>query len=179
VRAHPNLLLKLAVAGALSLAVIELVPRSADSSGSEPPVRTLLVTAVLIGLFCVVALLWGMLVDLRLPAKVAVLAVAFNALVILVKFVLAPRGFYDVNQTRDLDSTFSIDNELMAFMAAALIFVLYFAAYVVLYRLFAAASSTCASATRWRESPRGGSSSSSSSCSPCSSPAREARSCWS
>jgi hypothetical protein len=61
------------------------VPRSADGSGSEPPVRTLRVTAVLIGLFCVVALLWGMFVDLRLPAKVAVFTVAFNVLVILVK----------------------------------------------------------------------------------------------
>jgi hypothetical protein len=40
---------------------VELVPRSADSSGSQPPVRTLLVTAVLIGLFCVAALLWGLL----------------------------------------------------------------------------------------------------------------------
>jgi hypothetical protein len=137
VGASPSLLLKLAVAGALSLAVVELVPRSADSSGSQPPVRTLLVTAVLIGLFCVAALLWGMVVDLRLPAKVAVYAVAFNLLVILVKFLLAPRGFYEVNQTKDLDSTFAIDTELMAFLAALLIFVLYFAAYVVLYRIFA------------------------------------------
>jgi hypothetical protein len=78
VRAHPNFLLKLAAASALSLAVVEPVQRSAEGSGSEPPVRTLLVTAVLIGLFCVVALLWGMLVDLKLPAKVAVLAVAFR-----------------------------------------------------------------------------------------------------
>lgn len=136
-REYPYLLLKLAVAGALSLAVVELVPRSVDRTGAEPPVRMLLVTAVLIGLVCVAALLWGMVSDLRLPAKVAVYAVAFNVLVILVKFVLAPRGFYDVNQTRTLDSTFSIDNELMAFLAAALIFVLYFAAYVVLYRFFA------------------------------------------
>jgi hypothetical protein len=137
VRLSRSLLLKLGVAGALSLAVVQLVPRSADSSGSEPPVRTLLVTAVLIGLFCVAALLWGILVDLKLPAKVAVYAVAFNVLVILVKFVLAPRGFYDVNQTRDIDSTFAIDDGLMAFFAAVLIFVLYFAAYVVLYRFFA------------------------------------------
>jgi hypothetical protein len=62
--------------------------------------------------------------------------VVFNVLVIVVKLGLAPRGFYEVNQVRNLDSTFSIDNGLMALIAAGVIFSLYVAAYLVLYRTF-------------------------------------------
>jgi hypothetical protein len=57
-------------------------------------------------------------------------------LVIVVKLALAPHGFYEVNQVQDLDGFFSIDNGLMAMLAAAAIFVLYVAVYLVLYRYF-------------------------------------------
>jgi hypothetical protein len=57
-------------------------------------------------------------------------------IVIVVKFVLAPRGFYEVNQLRQLDGWISIDDPIMATLAAALVFALYAGAYVVLYRLF-------------------------------------------
>src|SRR4051794_11264129 len=131
-----SLVAKLAVAAVLSIAVVEAVPRTVAHEGGEPPVRALLVTAALVGLVSVGALLWGMRSDLRLPWKIAVYAVGFNVLVIVVKFALAPHGFYDVNQTEDIDSTFAIDNGPMAVLAAAFIFALYALAYVVLYRFF-------------------------------------------
>ena len=130
----PALVLKLAVAGALSLAVVMLVPRTVSSSGDVPPVGMLLTTATVVGVICAALLYWGLRGDLGLPATAAAYAVAFNVLVIVVKLGLAPHGFYEVNQSRDLDGLFSIDNGLMAMVAAAAIFVLYVAVYLVLYR---------------------------------------------
>src|SRR5919197_3964077 len=130
----PALVLKLAVAGALSLAVVIVVPRTVSSSGNVPPVGMLLTTATIVGVICAALLFWGLRSDLGLPATAAVYAAAFNVLVIVVKLGLAPHGFYEVNQQRDLDGVFSIDNGLMAILAAGAIFVLYAAVYVTLYR---------------------------------------------
>ena len=130
------LLLKLLVAGGLSLAVVSLLPHTVSGGGAVPPIRMLLETAVVVSVICAAALFWGIRSDLGLPTKVAVYAVLFNALVILVKFALGPHGFYEVNQIKELTSGFEIDNSLAAVAAAALIFLLYSAAYVVLYRFF-------------------------------------------
>jgi hypothetical protein len=129
-----SLALKLAGAAALSIAVVALVPHTVSGSGGVPPVRMLLVTGTLVGLICAAALFWGIRSDLKLPTKVAIYAVGFNVLVIVVKLVLAPHGYYQVNQLKDLDTP--IDNSFAAVLAAVFVFLLYLAAYVVLYRLF-------------------------------------------
>jgi hypothetical protein len=132
-----SLRLKLAVAAALSLGVVALAPRTVSPGGDVPPVRMLVVTATLIGLICGGLLFWGLRTDVRLPLKAAVYAVIFNVLVIVVKLALAPHGFYEVNQERDIDATFgTIDNGFMATLASAVIFLLYLAVFVVLYRTF-------------------------------------------
>src|SRR6266536_5903510 len=109
------LVLKLVVAGLLSVAVVAIVPRTVSSSGDVPPVGMLLVTATIVGVICGVLLFWGLRSDLGLPATAAVYAVAFNVLVIIVKLTLGPHGFYEVNQVEDIDSTLAIDNSFMAF----------------------------------------------------------------
>jgi hypothetical protein len=130
------LLVKLLLAGALSFGVVSLVPRTVSSGGDVPPVRMLLVTAVIVSVICSAALFWGIRSDLRLPLKVAVYAVVFNTLVIVVKLTLGPHGFYEVNQIRNLTSGFEIDDSFAAVFAAGAIFLLYGGVYVVLYRLF-------------------------------------------
>ncbi len=132
------LVLKLVVAGLLSVAVVAIVPRTVSSSGDVPPVGMLLVTATIVGAICAALLFWGLRSDLGLPTTIAVYAVVFNVLVILVKLALGPHGFYEVNQVEDLDATFAIDNTFMAFGAAALVFVLYAGVYLLLYRFFRA-----------------------------------------
>ena len=135
--ATPSLVAKLLVAGLLSLAVVAIVPRTVSSSSSIPPVGMLLTTATIVAVVCGVLLFfWGLRSDLGLPATIAVYAVVFNALVILVNLVLGPRGYYEVNQVKDLDSTFAISDTFMALCAALFVFVLYAAAYLVLYRYF-------------------------------------------
>jgi hypothetical protein len=131
------LLLKLAVAGALSIGVVLLAPTTVDSSGDVPPVRMLLVTATIVGIICSALVFWGLRSDLGLPVKAAVYAVVFNAILVIVKLALAPHGFYEVNQERDIDATFgTIDDPFMAMLAAAVVFVLYLGVFVVLYRTF-------------------------------------------
>jgi len=134
--ATPSLVLKLAVAGLLSLAVVAIVPRTVSSGGDVPPVGMLLVTATIVAAICGVLLFWGLRSDLGLPVTAAVYAVVFNTLVIVVKLALGPHGFYQVNQVEDIDSTLAIDNSFMAFAAAVAIFVLYAGVYLVLYRYF-------------------------------------------
>jgi hypothetical protein len=137
VRSLPQaLLLKLAVAAALSFAVVLLAPRSVDAEPGVPPAGMLLATASLVAVICGALLAWGLRSDLGLPVKVAVYAVVFNVAVIVVKLGLAPRGFYEVNQERNLEGLFSIDDPIMAFLAGVFIFALYYAAYFVLFRMF-------------------------------------------
>src|SRR5205807_6672394 len=119
------LLLKLLVAGGLSLAVVSLLPHTVSGGGAVPPIRMLLETAVIVSVICAAALFWGIRSDLGLPAKVAVYAVLFNTLVIVVKLTLGPHGFYEVNKLRNLTSGFEIEDGLDAAAAAAAIFVLY------------------------------------------------------
>ena len=64
----PSLALKLAVAAGLSVAVVELVPRTVDRSGHVPPVRMLLVTATITAAICSVLLFWGLRHESARPA---------------------------------------------------------------------------------------------------------------
>ena len=125
---------KLALAGALSLVIVALMPRTVAGSGAQPPVRMLLTTAILVSVVCSIALVWGIRADLGLPGTVAVYAVAFNVLVIVVKLTLGPHGYYDVNQAKQLDLPLS--SGPAAVLAATFIFVLYGAVYYGLYRIF-------------------------------------------
>ena len=67
------LLLKLLVAGGLSLAVVSLLPHTVSGGGAVPPIRMLLETAVVVSVICAAALFWGIRSDLGLPTKVAAL----------------------------------------------------------------------------------------------------------
>ena len=135
----PSLALKLAVAGGLSFAVVELVPRTVDRGGHVPPARMLLVTSTITAAICSALLFWGLRSDLRLPLKVAVYAVVFNVLVVAVKLGLAPHGFYEVNQKHDIDATFgTISNGFIALIAASCIFALYLGVFAFLYQAYRA-----------------------------------------
>lgn len=124
--------LKVGAAFGLAAGIALLLPR--DGGGTEPPVGTLLLAAVLVTAVTTVALWLGVRSDLGLPARVALYAVGWNALVVLVKLVLGPLGMYEVNRVEAFD-TFAPDNLIEASFAAAFVFALYLAGYVVVYRL--------------------------------------------
>ena len=119
-------------ATAISFAIVILLPRTVSGTGAQPSVRMLLTTAVLVSLVCAVALFWGIRSDLGFPTRVAVYAVAFNVLVIVVKLTLGPHGYYETNQAKQLDAP--LDDSFLAVLAAMLIFLLYAGVYYGLYR---------------------------------------------
>lgn len=129
-----RILLKIGAGFALALVAAKVVPRG---GGSTPPVDTLLLSAVLIGLATTVALYAILRFDLGLPTAACLFAVGYNLLVVLVKFVLAPKGYYDVNQNVDLDGP-TLDDPFIAAIVATTIFLLYVGVYYVVYRLFRA-----------------------------------------
>jgi hypothetical protein len=73
--------------------------------------------------------------NLRLPLAIAVFAVAYNALIVVVKFVLGPYGLYEVNQSVELTSMFPVNDAFGATWTAALVFVLYLVGYYAIYRI--------------------------------------------
>jgi len=67
---------KLAVAGLLSLGVVTIVPRTVSSAGAIPPVGMMLVTATIVAAICGVLLFWGLRSDLACPRRSRVYAVS-------------------------------------------------------------------------------------------------------
>jgi hypothetical protein len=126
-----RLWLKVVPAFALALAAAKFLPHG---GGSRPPVGTLLLVAVVVTAVTSIALYAGLRSDLALPARVGVYAVGWNALVVLVKFCLAPFGMYEVNRRVEFD-TFAPDDLLGAIATAGMVFVLYAGAYVAVYKL--------------------------------------------
>jgi hypothetical protein len=113
--------------------VAAVVPR-ASHEGTQPPVGVLLVSAALIALVTMAALVSILRRNLRLPVMVAVYAALYNGLVILVKFVLAPHGFYEVNQHITLESWATPDTQVGAAFTAGLVLVPYVVIFWLVYR---------------------------------------------
>lgn len=124
---------KLAVAAGLGAAAVAVVPRGWEADGGAPPVSALLATGAAVGLVSAAALWWALRRDLGFSARVALFAVVYNALVVLVKFVLAPHGLYEVNEDVELNALFSLDESFGASIAAALVFALYASGYALVY----------------------------------------------
>lgn len=127
--------LKIVVAFGLAVLVAQLVPRLNEGAGDIPPVGTLLLTASLIGLVTTVALYVVVTRDVGLPASVAIFAVCWNLLVVAVKFVLGPLGYYEVNQEVVLEDFLTLGDQEGAVLAAAFVLPLYLGAYWVLFRI--------------------------------------------
>jgi hypothetical protein len=123
--------LKIGAAFALALAVAYWLPGAADG-GNEPPVSRLVVAGALIAALTTGVLFVALRYDLALPLTAALYAVAYNGLVVAVKFVFGPAGLYEVNQTVDLSSDLS--DPTMALLGGGFVLALYVAVYYVLYR---------------------------------------------
>jgi hypothetical protein len=126
--------IKVIIGFGLALLVAETLPRTVGS-GATPPVRTLVLTAALVTVFTTAALYLGIRHNLGLGARVAVYAVSYNALIVAVKFGLAPYGLYEVNQRVDLTQLFPVSDPFGALWTASLVFALYLGGYYLVYRL--------------------------------------------
>lgn len=120
--------------GTVGVVTTALVPRLSDAAG-RPPVALLLGTGLILIAAAAVGLYVGIRSGLGLPARVAVYAIGFHTLVLLVKFVLAPFGIYDLNRTVPLESVIPFTEPVLTWLAAGFVFLLYVVVYLVVYRV--------------------------------------------
>jgi hypothetical protein len=122
----------LAVAG-IGVAAVTLVPRLSEAP-TAPPVGTLLGVGLIIIAAASGAIFYGAAVRLRLPTRVALYAIGYQALIVLVKFTLAPLGLYEVNRRVVFASAVPFTEYPGTWLAALFVFTLYFAVYGLIYR---------------------------------------------
>jgi len=125
---------KLVLSFALAAIAVAVVPRL-GGGGDRPNVGVLLLTGVLVATVTTGALYLGLRRDLGLPASVALYAVGYNALVVLVKFVLGPSGLYDVSESGKYDPLFNPSTQGSAVIVGIGLFALYAVALFVIYRV--------------------------------------------
>jgi hypothetical protein len=126
--------LKVVVAFGLSALVATWLP-TASGVGRTPPTVELVVSASLIAALTLGALFIVLYFDLGLPATAVLCAVAFNALIVVVKFVWGPAGLYEVNIEVGRDLSSDLGDPLEAAFGTCVVFALYLAVYVVIYKI--------------------------------------------
>jgi hypothetical protein len=119
----------------IAAVVAAILPHTGSKASGSPPIGTLVLTAIAIGLVTTAGLVSVLRRDLGLPTLTVVYAVLYNGLVVLVKFVLAPHGLYQVDRTQPLQTVIPLSTGPGALLAAALVFGLYLGAYTLIYRL--------------------------------------------
>jgi hypothetical protein len=134
----------LAVVG---VAVTVGVPRLA-AGATGPPVAMLLGVGLILVAVSAAGLYIGVTRDLRLPVKVALYTIGFHALIILVKFTLAPYGVYRLNREVAFETPFPLGEVGGPLLTGLLIFLLYLLVYGLIYRLFRRRLATLVSAER-------------------------------
>lgn len=142
---RPNLPMRfwarVAASSVVALAAAVVVPHLASRHAAKgklvdgmPPVDVLVAASVIIGAVTTAAVYLAVRRDLKLPVRVALYAATYEALVVAVKFGLAPYGLYHVNaHVAITEQLFGIDDAAGATATAVLIFALYFSVYGLLY----------------------------------------------
>ncbi len=122
------------------LLTVLFVPGVLDSrSGGRPAgpdAFTLLSVGLLLTAFTAAALYLDTRSTLNLPRKVLAYVLAYNGLIVIVKFSLAPRGLYEVNREVAWESLFSLGKTELVLLAAVMVLLLYLAVYWLIYRYY-------------------------------------------
>jgi len=120
----------------VALVVALVLPRLSGGGNGPPPVGALVSTGALIAAATMIALWFAVRNDLGLPQRTAVFAVCYMGLVVLVKFVLAPAGVYQVAQRVTLETVIPINQPFGAALASGVVLLLYLGVYALIYRPF-------------------------------------------
>jgi hypothetical protein len=125
-----RLVLGFAAAGLLSLGAIVVLP---SGDGATPPAGTLVAVASLVAIVSGIALYFGLRWELRLPLATVLFAFGYNALVVVVKFVIGPQALYDASESGKVHA--NLGNQGMATVTAVGIGAVYLFVFWLLYRL--------------------------------------------
>jgi hypothetical protein len=127
--------LKMGAALGLAAIVVALAP-SMDTSGDHPPIALLLLAGLAVGVLTSATLYLVLTRDLGLGGSVLLYTIAFNVVIVLVKFVLTPTGVYEVNEEVAFTNFINVGDVFGTITAAVVVFGLYALALFVIYRLF-------------------------------------------
>jgi hypothetical protein len=125
---------KIAAAFVLAALATLVIPQT-GGDGSMPGLSTLLATGAVVALVTTGALYIGLRRNLGLPLSIALYAVGYNVVVVLVKFVLGPRALYEVSEEGRLETLVDPSDPVSASLIALSICALYALALTVIYRL--------------------------------------------
>jgi len=128
--------LKVGIALFLGALAVIVVPRT-GSGGTAPPLAVLFAGGLAVGIISLIALYLVLAKDLNLPVTVIVYTLVFNALIVFVKFVIAPNSVYEVNARVSFEAFATIADPIGAIAGSALVLILYATAYWLIYRLVA------------------------------------------
>lgn len=120
-----------AAAALLALGAMSIIP--GDDGGDRPPESTLVAVALVVALIMAVAVYAGLRLDLGLPASVALYAVGWNVLVVVVKLYLGPSALYEASEQGRVTSDLGDDD--LAVLTAVGVGAAYVLAFWILYRL--------------------------------------------
>ena len=129
----------------LSFLAIWFIPRIDKvlfPASEVPGVITILGVGLVITFFVIAILYFAVKNSLNIPGQFLLFAVLYNALVVIVKFSLAPYSLYVANQSRTFEALFSAftggggADPLILSIMTALVFLLYFVVFWFIYFLF-------------------------------------------
>lgn len=126
-----RLVLGFVLAGALALGAIVAIP--GDGGGDRPPESTLVAVALVVAVVMGAAVYAGVRFELGLPISIAAYALAYNALVALVKFWLGPEALYRASEEGRVTTDLGTDDT--AAITAMGVGAAYLLAFWILYRL--------------------------------------------
>ncbi len=129
-----SVVVKIGAAFGIAALAAAVVPRLGDG-GEVPGLATLLTTGALVGLLTTGALYLVLRRDLGLPMAVALFAVGYNALVVLVKFVLGPQSVYEASVQGKLNGYVDPSDTSAAVAIACGLFFVYAAVLFLVYRI--------------------------------------------
>lgn len=117
-------------------AAATLVPMLSAGRGAGPPLATLVGVGSLVAAFTGAGLYVVVRRDLHLGTAAAVCATGGGVLIVTVKFVLGPLGFYEMNATKPLEAVGApLGTGGGTLLVAGALAVLYIIAFGVVYRL--------------------------------------------
>ena len=126
----------------LAVVGIPYIDKALTPSSDAPGAITIIGVGLVITFLMIGALYFGITSSTSVPKKFLTFFVLYNALVVVVKFSLAPGSLYLANQSQVFEALFSIFNNrgsvdpFFLLCTTALIFLLYFLVFWILYRYF-------------------------------------------
>ena len=125
---------KMTIGFLVALVVAVALPHLGGTGSRTPPVGILVSVGALIAAVTMCALWFALRRDIGLPQRTVLYAAGYLTLVVVVKFVLAPIGVYQVDRKVPIQTPIPLNTTFGLVLAAGLVLLLYLLVYWLIYR---------------------------------------------